>query len=338
MNVRRLAKLCGFSRTTVSRALRDDPVISAATRRKIQSLAGKLSYHPDPEIALQMTRIARGGREERASTLGMLSPWPEKHAWQNNWILEQFHDGIIARAEEIGYRVEEFWLREPGMDDLKLRRILRYRGIRGVVVLNHPESAAKRPLDLAGLSAVALGRTLAQPGLPAIDHDHFRGMNAALHALVGCGHRHIGLALFDDWQERVRTEHQWEAAFALHQQTVPKADRVPVFVGLRDDGPRLAEWYRRHQPAAIVCDYPWGRDLLQQAGAAGAEKVAFACLMWRSAADGCAGVDMNCVEIGRLATDMAHARLGLKSQLDSTASHTTLVAGVWRDGPSVTAR
>jgi len=345
MNIRQLAKLCGVSRTTVSLALREDMSISASTRARIQALAAKLGYHPDPDIALQMSRIARRGRKVRVSTLGLLSPWPEQRAWQNNWILEQYHDGIIDQATDLGYRVEEFWLRAPGMNCARLVRILRYRGIHGVVVLNHPESTAAGSLDLSGLAAVALGRTLAQPGVPAVDHDHFGGMRQALSHLNNRGYRRIGLALFDDWQERIRTGHQWEAAFALHQAGIARGDRLPVFVGLRSETVAFARWFEKHRPEAVLCDYPWARELLLSKGVAVPRTTGFACLMWRDASDGCAGIDMNCVEAGRIATALLHAKLSLKARprdlapaSGSLALQVTLVSGLWRDEPSLCER
>ena len=231
MNIRQLAKLCGVSRTTVSHALRDDRAVAESTRERVRRLAAEHDYHPDPDVALQMRRIASKGRSAHASTIAMISPWPEQRAWRNNWILEQFHDGIIDRSEELGYRVDEFWVRAPGMSLSRLNLILSYRGIRGAVVLNHPEIAGVAPFDFQGIAAVVLGRALVQPDLPAVDHDHFGGLNLALRELAGRGYRKIGLALFDDFQERERTDRQWEAAFLLQQQTVPPRRRVPIFVG-----------------------------------------------------------------------------------------------------------
>jgi DNA-binding LacI/PurR family transcriptional regulator len=337
MNVRQLAKLCGVSRSTVSLALRDSPLIAAATRARIRQLAARLGYHPDPAIALQMARIARRSGAATGETIALLSPWPEDRAWRSNWILEQFHDGIIEQATELGYRVEEFWLRAPGMNGARLRQIFEFRGIRGVVGLNHPDSAGGRLIDFSGMAAVVLGRTLAEPGVPAVDHDHFGGMRLALAQLTARGYQRIGLALFDDWEERARTCHQWEAAFALHQQSIPAGNRVPVFVGLKNQTGRLAAWFQRHRPDAVVSAHHWGRALLPEARSAAARDAGFACLMWRQASDACAGVDMHCTAAGRIAAAMVHARLTAQSTPALPPLQTTLVAGVWRDGPSLAA-
>lgn len=334
MNIRQLAKLCGVSRTTVSHALRDDRAVAESTRERVRRLAAEHDYHPDPDVALQMRRIASKGRSAHASTIAMISPWPEQRAWRNNWILEQFHDGIIDRSEELGYRVDEFWVRAPGMSLSRLNLILSYRGIRGAVVLNHPEIAGVAPFDFQGIAAVVLGRALVQPDLPAVDHDHFGGLNLALRELAGRGYRKIGLALFDDFQERERTDRQWEAAFLLQQQTVPPRRRVPIFVGRKADASQLETWFRRHRPDAVVSDYAWAAEILRGGGAQVPEKTGFACLMWRDPGDACAGIDMNCTEAGRIATELLHLRLGLRQRSGEEFRRTTLVAGCWRDGPS----
>jgi LacI family transcriptional regulator len=335
VNVRQIAKLCGVSRTTVSHALRDDTSVAPATRARIRSLVEKLGYHPDPAIALQMTRIASRRRVAPTTTIAMLSPWPERRAWENNWILEQFHDGIFEAASALGYRVEEFWLRAPGMDDTRMNEILGHRGIRGAIVLNHPESVGVVGGDWNRVLGMALGRTLVRPGLPAIDHDHFGGMTAALDEIAKRGYRRIGLALFDDHHERARTQRQWEAAFALREQRMPETDRVPVFVGLRGQDRELGEWFAQHRPDAVISNYAWARELLKASGAKVPRKTGFACLMWRHADDGCAGIDMNCTAAGRLAMEWLHARLSAHTQAPPFPCQTTLVSGAWRDGPSV---
>jgi LacI family transcriptional regulator len=335
VNIRQIAKLCGVSRTTVSLALRDDTSVAPATRARIRSLVEKLGYHPDPAIALQMTRIASRGRLARGTTIAMLSPWPERRAWENNWILEQFHDGIFEAASTLGYRVEEFWLRAPGMDDVRMNEILDHRGIRSAILLNHPESVGAVGGDWNRLVAVALGRTLVRPGLPAIDHDHFGGMALALDEIAKRGYGRIGLALFDDHHERARTQHQWEAAFALRGQSTSAAHRLPIFVGLREQAREFGGWFEQHRPDAVISNYAWARETLKASGAKVPRKTGFACLMWRHAGDGCAGVDMNCTAAGRLATELLHARLNANAHALALPCQTTLVAGAWRDGPSV---
>ena len=50
LTMRKLAASAGVSHVTVSRALRNDPSISRATTRRIQALARRLGYRPNPLV------------------------------------------------------------------------------------------------------------------------------------------------------------------------------------------------------------------------------------------------------------------------------------------------
>ena len=64
--VRLLAQLAGVSIATVSRALRDDPRISVATRNRIKELAALYHYHPN--------RLAQSFLSGYSNTIGYLLP------------------------------------------------------------------------------------------------------------------------------------------------------------------------------------------------------------------------------------------------------------------------
>jgi len=99
----------------VSRALRSEPRVAAATRERILALAQELDYQPDPDLARLMHRV-RARKETRIPAViavireevpgdGMAAP---------TYRLVPLGD-IRARARAYGYEVEEFWL---GRDDL----------------------------------------------------------------------------------------------------------------------------------------------------------------------------------------------------------------------------
>ncbi len=79
-----------------------------------------------------------------------------------------------ARAEHLGYQLDEFFLRAPGMTSSRLRSILRARGIRGVLFA--PDTAPPLPrvsFNVAGFAAVLLGSSLLNRGLARVQFDHF---------------------------------------------------------------------------------------------------------------------------------------------------------------------
>jgi len=43
----------------------------------------------------------------------------------------------LAKANELGFNLEHFWLGEPGLTHGRLSRILYSRGINGVIIASH---------------------------------------------------------------------------------------------------------------------------------------------------------------------------------------------------------
>lgn len=80
-----IAKELGISASTVSRALRDHPDISKATRAKVRETAERLDYFPDS--------IAQGFKKQRTKTIGVIVPEIEHH----------FFSAAINGIEELAY-------------------------------------------------------------------------------------------------------------------------------------------------------------------------------------------------------------------------------------------
>ena len=54
------ARLAGGAHVTVSLALRNDPRITVETRDRVQALAKRAGYQPDPHVAELMGRLRTG--------------------------------------------------------------------------------------------------------------------------------------------------------------------------------------------------------------------------------------------------------------------------------------
>nr|WP_268914260.1 LacI family DNA-binding transcriptional regulator [Corynebacterium uropygiale] len=68
LTLKQLAEIAGVSTSTASRALRDQPGISPATRARIHSLAAELGYRPNAlGRALQRQSSGTIGSSSRAS-------------------------------------------------------------------------------------------------------------------------------------------------------------------------------------------------------------------------------------------------------------------------------
>jgi len=126
---RDIARAARVDVSTVSLALHAHPRIPAATRNRIQSLAGKMGYRPDPAFASIAACRWQGRRNVKGIMLAFLaddlrSAEPE---------LKLYHQGIVQQAGALGYGVEAFSLQDYASVPA-FWRVIRARGIRGVVI------------------------------------------------------------------------------------------------------------------------------------------------------------------------------------------------------------
>ncbi len=81
-----IAKELNLAASTVSRALKDNPLISEATRKKIKETAEKMGYRPNV--------MAANFRTKRTNTIGVIVPLINRH----------FFSSVISGIEAIAYQ------------------------------------------------------------------------------------------------------------------------------------------------------------------------------------------------------------------------------------------
>ncbi|WP_438481383.1 LacI family DNA-binding transcriptional regulator [Oleiharenicola lentus] len=337
MNIREIARKVGLSKSTVSLALRDHPSIPPVTRKRIKALAKKLGYQPDPTIAKVMGAIAKRAAGEVTAPLVLLSDWPASQYWLNPDVgLRRFHRGLTSRAMELGYRLEEFWIRAPGMLPRRVEQILDARGTQGIVVLNYPEAPAKLPLDLSPYACVVIGRALVQPRLYAVDHDHHQGLFECLKQVSDRGYRRPGLVLTADAHER--TMHCWAAAYQFFLSHLPRRDQIPFLLIAPDEVQELKKWVKAYRPDVILsADFTMAR-LLEKAGFAVPGDVSLATLFWREEDKAVAGIDTQDEAQSARAIDLLIEQMRRNQHGIPHKPETVLFDGFWRDGPSLPTR
>jgi LacI family transcriptional regulator len=109
-----IAQIVGVSVMTVSKALRDEPDVSAATKAKIKQLALDMGYVPDSS--------AQGLRTKTTKLLGLVIPTT------TNPIYARIVFAIEERAHELGYDLLiAHTYNQPEREDAVLRRLLSRR-------------------------------------------------------------------------------------------------------------------------------------------------------------------------------------------------------------------
>jgi DNA-binding LacI/PurR family transcriptional regulator len=241
--------------STVSLCLRNSPLIPEATRQRIRAAAAKLEYRPDPLVSALMRRRRTRRDAESHAVLAFVTAFPSREGWRKTSpMFVGYFNGARRRAEETGYRLEEFWLPPEGMSQQRFSGVLFHRSIHGLLLAPLPNPA--RPLNLAWehFSVVALGLTHSSQSLHCITHDHYHATLMAMDRCHALGYRRIGLAVSKLANSKV--EGIWLAAYLLKCRELALDDAPPPLVAETWKEEIAAAWYKRYRPDVIISTNP----------------------------------------------------------------------------------
>ncbi len=174
ITIRDIARETGLHFTTVALCLRNSPRLRLETRKKVQEVAKKLGYRPDPMVSALMVYRQSKRTPNFQAVLAWINNWPERSRLRENSCFDRYCIGASERAQQLGYVVEEFWLREPGMTPEKLARILKARNIQGLLMAPQPRPyAAELRFNFADFSAIAFGDSMQPSVLDVVTNNHF---------------------------------------------------------------------------------------------------------------------------------------------------------------------
>ncbi|MCG3147897.1 MAG: hypothetical protein PCFJNLEI_01338 [Verrucomicrobiae bacterium] len=333
-SLRDIAAATGVGRTTVSLALRNDPRLPAATCQRIQATAHQLGYVANPLVSSIMATHRHAGGRSIVGTLGFLTAHPTRSGWRNA-TSQRNYEGACARAKQLGYQMEVFWLKEAGMTGRRMTTVLRTRGVEGLIIAPLERAVGHLSLDWSRFAAAALGYTMRRPELHRAVHHHFDGMTMTLRRLKRLGYRRVGLVLATQFDERV--QHLWRAGFLVAHDQLRPAERVPVLLMRRPNRQEFARWYDRHRPAVIIGADAVVVEWLRMLGKRVPDDVGFAHLDWAKNLPGLAGVDQKSEAVGAAVVDLVVNQLQRGERVLPATPIVQMVAGRWVDGNSLQA-
>ena len=114
ITLRDIAQASGVHLATVSRALRNDSQVGEATASQVRRIALEMGYTPDPMLAALSAYRSQTKKQAYHATIA----WVPNDFTRNAWscpTFDLYFEGARARAAQMGYQLEEFWLREPGV-------------------------------------------------------------------------------------------------------------------------------------------------------------------------------------------------------------------------------
>ena len=205
--MQQIADAAGVSRMAVSLALRNSPKISAATAERIRKIADECGYRPNPLVSALMTQLRHAKQVKRPSIMAYVTAYPTADGWKRPGPFLDFFAGATKRAAALGYDLEEWWLRKPGMTEQRFSDILYTRNIHGLLIAPLPPGGGSVDLTWSRFASSTIGHSVTGPNMHRASNDQYATITLALRELTKLGYRRIGLAIPKESDERVK--HNW---------------------------------------------------------------------------------------------------------------------------------
>lgn len=193
-----IAKKCGVSVATVSKALNDQKDIGSDTKEKIRETAKAMGYFPNA--------AARALKTRRSYNIGVLFKDDAGSGLTHEYfsgVLQGFKEEAEARGYDISFINNRFEKRK-----LSYVEHVRYRNFEGVVIVcadwNEPEV-----IELLGSSIPKTTIDYVHQSCPAVSSNNIKGIEELVRYVYKKGHRRIAYIHGEDYsyvtRERVTT-------------------------------------------------------------------------------------------------------------------------------------
>jgi LacI family transcriptional regulator len=332
--LREIARRAGVSHTTVSLSLRNHPSIPLKTRERMRQLADELGYRSNVLVSALMSQVRLKQHKSGPEVVGFLTGGPAPDEWKDHSASVGFYDGARRRAQQLGMRLEPFWLGPGGAHSAATCRMLRARAIRGNLITPFAVPVYNHELDWTHLICVGLGYVFNHRALHRATHNHFRGSFLAYEELARLGYRRIGLMLDHDQNRRVN--YGWLGGYLAAQNTFEATRLEPLLTTRGNEDAQLKAWLAEARPDAVIGFGPKQFLALEQAGCRIPQGLAFAALDVEQTTldhvDAVTGINQNLTLIGAtaidiLASQLYHHELGLPQR----PVH-SMIEGYWVPG------
>jgi LacI family transcriptional regulator len=333
--IKDIAREAGVSLMTVSRALRKQPSVSAELQARIQRIADELGYRPNPLVSALMSHRRAGNPSHHNLKLGFVTQFSTRDGWRKVRIYAEFFEGAAKSAERHGYKLEEFWLGEPGMTPQRMSQVLMTQNVHGIIMA--PVPVPKKCLGFLWekFSAITIAYSVTEPALHRVAFHHFRSMQLIMQRLRERGYERPGLAMPKVFDARIH--HLWLAGFLVEQRLNPKFGRVPALLPSEPDW-RMAnfhKWLDRARPDVVIGHHDYMVEWLEKSGRRVPEDIGFVHVDSPALDGPFSGIYENGPAVGGAATDLLVAVLHRNERGIPQLSRTVLIEGSWVEGSTL---
>jgi DNA-binding LacI/PurR family transcriptional regulator len=337
VTMKSIAAQAGVTQATVSMSLANNPRIPAVTRERIQAIARKLGYHPNPYVSTLM-RIRRQGKPLKDKpALALVCALRAADGWRNHSAptIRQMRDGAFERATMRGYRAQEFWLHRDDMSNERFSEMLHARGIQGMLISPLADGDPTPTLHWDYFASVSLSVPLPSLTITTVCNDHYFSSLTTVRECYRRGYRRPGIVLRRTHQHRFQG--RWEAGFLISREMLADIKLAePLYVDDWKDEAFILRWLKREKPDVLITpasDVLPG--ILERAGWRIPQDIGFAMLACPQLGDYYSGVYQNGNMIGALAIDTLTSLVERHERGLPEQATTLMVEGQWNEGKTL---
>ena len=335
-----VAREAKVHQTTVSLALRNDPRLPAETRARISALAEKMGYRPDPMLsALNFYRASRDNVKSPPSMALVMRSRASRLA-PACYAEDQFAKGARQACARMGYRLVVFEVGGAPTEGMRLSRILRSRGIGGIILASLDTSIPALDVDWDHFSAICIESQHLGLSLHTVANNQSGITRMAVRRVCELGYQRIGLAVGE--VEEAALGNPFAAGYLVEMHGRKAMTMIPpLFMRINQTATTVRElttWIRRHRIEVVLSNWSTMADMLGTAGFKIPKDIALASLDHNPHSGAVAGMRQSHELVGDRAVEALALLMKTNQKGQINLPNTTLVDGFWRDGPELPAK
>ncbi|HZZ18062.1 MAG TPA: LacI family DNA-binding transcriptional regulator [Opitutaceae bacterium] len=332
-----VAKEAKVHQTTVSLALRNDPRLPAMTRARLRDLAKTMGYKPDPMLsALNFYRSSRDKAKAQPS-MAFVTRARNKRWGSTFYADDLFLRGARRACERMGYRLVVFPASNTPGEGQRLTRILRSRGISGVVLASIDNSVREFDMEWEELSALCIETQHLGLSLHTVSNNQSAVTRTAMRRMFELGYRRIGLTVGE--VEEASLGSPFSAGYLVEAHSNGSLAKIPPLLLKASDDENnaisLRRWLERHRVDSVLSNWSSMPDRLKAAGYRIPQDLGVATLDFNPNRGPSAGIRQSHEIVGERAVEALALLMKTNQRGQIRMPNTILVDGTWKDGPDL---
>ncbi len=330
-----IAEATGLSKGAVSCALRNSPMVSKQTCKRVQAVAKTMGYKKNELVSALMSKMRKGTVGGFLETIAVINGNLDEFALERHPTLPRYYQGIKEEAERLGYAINEFWLHSPDFKCGKISKIFRSRGIRGGIVLGH-SFCNTLPDDFNNLLHdfyfVSAGIRTYNQSLEVVASDDFLISYNAYTQVSKLGYKRIGIIL-EEWIDDLVGGTLIGGFLRANLKTsLPYIEPFLEVEKSSNFKTKLESWISQNNPDAILYLLNTTRDFLKTNPLIKKKKIKLVQLERRGNFENWMGVEQNNDLVGKVAVRRLADMLNRNSvRVGENSNMITLVKPTWVD-------